>query len=299
MDVICRDDSRAEQTCFFCLFSSTFVSATNFCRGKKRSHNSLGLLNHQITESWFMTGVGGVGFGEFQEKHDNHVPVFYLVEHFRESQPPGTITHQWRPTTDRGQISMRSLSATVTWCLENYEKMGLLGRSVARWSIWIFWMKWWLICNKRLYLECVGSPYHSSSLFGYMIALCRRIKLSGAELVIPFSFFLFTYPMLWLCTPHFRVHHKHLNTTNIRNRFGDSLRNSSTNERMAGEMHPRKARRPLRSWRKASRKLKRIPFLRRFHGNKGIFGKEGFQPKPPRLVLGQEKSGMKQTLIWL
>lgn len=38
----------------------------------------------------------------------------------------------------------------------------------------------------------------------------------------------------------------------------------------------------------------------RFDGNKGIFGKEGFQPKPPRLVLGQEKSGMKQqTLIWL
>ena len=36
------------------------------------------------------------------------------------------------------------------------------------------------------------------TFFGYMIALCRRIKLSGAKLVIPFSFFLFTYPMLWL-----------------------------------------------------------------------------------------------------
>ena len=151
---------------FFLPFQQHFCVSHDFCRGKIKGVTILWAL--WITKSpnrGFMTGVGGVGFGEFQEKKHNHVPVFYLVEHFRESQSPGTITHQWRPTTDRGQINMRSLSATVTWCLENYEKMGLLGRSVARWSIWIFWMKWWLICNKRLYLECVGSPYHSSSLF--------------------------------------------------------------------------------------------------------------------------------------
>lgn len=131
MDVICRDDSRAEQTFFFAFSAALLCQPRFLSRKNKRSHNSLGLMNHQITESC-MTGVGGVGFGEFQEKKHNHVPVFYLVEHFRESQSPGTITHQWRPTTDRGQINMRSLSATVTWCLENYEKMGLLGRSVAR-----------------------------------------------------------------------------------------------------------------------------------------------------------------------
>lgn len=123
MDVICRDDSRAEQT-FFLPFQQHFCVSHDFLsRKNKRSHNSLGLLNHQITESWFYERSWWCWFWGIPRKKHNHVPVFYLVEHFRGSQLPGTITHQWRPTTDRGQINMRSLSATVTWCLENYEKI--------------------------------------------------------------------------------------------------------------------------------------------------------------------------------
>lgn len=253
----------------FCLFSSTFVPARIFVAGKK-GVTILWAMNHQITESWFYDRSWWCCFGNSKEKH-NHVPVFCLVVHFRESQPPGKINHQWRPTTDRGQISMRSLSATVTWCLENYEKIPktrVTGQICSK-MVHLCPLNEMMVDlqQKTLPRVCRVPSSFIFTFFGIWLH-CGTIELSGAN--------------LWLWTPHFRVHHKHLKTTHRRNRFGTPYRNASLhNERMVRCTH--QARRPLRSWRKASRKLKRIPFLRRCDsmGTKGFLGRKVFNPSHP------------------
>ena len=172
-----------------------------------------------------------------------------------------------------------------------------LGRSVARWFICVFWMKWWLIWNKRLYLECVGSPYHSSSLFLgiYMIALWDGSNCPVPNWSCPSPFFSHFPNALAVARPISEftsflkaTHPEPFGDSEIPYEINDCTMREWWDAPTRQEDHCAVGGKHPESWNESH-------FSGDGNGELLFLGRKVISSHP-RLVLGQEKSGMKQNI---